>query len=500
MPSRYKLRLLSHLRHDSYTPRDIAALAEDLGIDEEDMPAFKREVYELLEDEAIVMDGQLRIDLPPIEEEVIGRIRLNPRGFAFVIPEDANAQGDLFIPAGSTLDAVTGDTVRAAVYHRRGRVQPGHSPFIGEVVEIIRRGRDHFTGTLVHRAGVWLIEPDGNILHGSVTVRDPSAKNARDGDKVVFELLTFPEGRMSGEAVITEVLGEAGEPDVETAAVIRAYGLPGEFPEEVLEQTREVTREFESYIQERLEREKRGEGPAFPEREDLRDSFICTIDPPDAKDFDDAISLEKKGDGYVLGVHIADVANFIPPGSPLDEEAKLRGNSVYLPRLVIPMLPELLSNGICSLQEAVPRFTKSVFITFDRDGYVQGARYSNAVIQSVKRMTYLEAQALIDGKPDEARKHARTDAPHTPRLIETVRMMNELARRIRKRREKKGMISLELPDVELIFDDQGRVVDVVPEDNAFTHTIIEMFMVEANEAVARLFDSLNIPIIRRLHP
>ncbi len=499
MPNRYKLRLLSHLKHDSYTPRPMKALAADLNIDSEDRKAFEAEVYELLEEGAVVMEGDMTIDLPPLEEEVVGVIRMNPRGFGFLRPDDANAHGDLFIPPGSTLDALSGDKVRAAVYHKKGRPHSDHSPFIGEVVEVIERGQHHFTGTLFKRGGSWFIEPDGKVLHEAILVRDPSSKNAKADDKVVFELLHAPEGNTVGEGVIVEVLGDAGEPDVETLAVIRAYGLGEEFDKEILQQARQVTRDFDERLEEALAREKRGE-EAFPDREDLRKAFICTIDPPDAKDYDDAISIQRVKDGFELGVHIADVATFIDPGSPLDEEAKLRGNSVYLPRLVIPMLPELLSNGICSLQEAVPRFAKSAFITYDADGHVRGARVANTVIQSVKRMTYLEAQALIDGKPEEARKHAKTDAPHTGKLTETVRLMNDLARRIRKRREAKGMISLDLPDAELVFNDEGRVIDVEPEDDAYTHTIIEMFMVEANEAVARLFDSMNVHIIRRLHP
>src|SRR5690606_33217080 len=175
----------------------------------------------------------------------------------------------------------------------------------------------------------------------------------------------------------------------------------------------------------------------------LRDSFIITIDPPDARDFDDALSLERTdGKGFKLGVHIADVSHFVTPGSPLDVEAKARGNSVYLPRLVIPMLPELLSNGVCSLQEGVPRYCKSAFIAYDANGGVTGRGFSSSVIQSAKRLTYLEAQALIDGDIEEAKKHAKTEPNYSEQLLQTLRDFNHLSKLVYKRRRAAGMIHL----------------------------------------------------------
>ncbi|MBL8745284.1 MAG: RNB domain-containing ribonuclease, partial [Phycisphaerae bacterium] len=211
-------------------------------------------------------------------------------------------------------------------------------------------------------------------------------------------------------------------------------------------------------------------------------------------------AAEHRGAQWRLGIHIADVSHFIAAGSPLDEEAKDRGNSCYLPRLVIPMLPEVLSNGICSLQEGVPRYVKSAYIDYDSEGRVKGAHFRAGLIKSAKRLTYLEAQALIDGKPEEAKAHAKTEPRYTDELIKTLKQMDHLSRTIRDRRRKQGMIHLELPDVELVYDENGRVIDAVPEDDAYTHTLIEMFMVEANEAVARLFEDLGVPLLRRTHP
>ncbi|TVQ33125.1 MAG: VacB/RNase II family 3'-5' exoribonuclease [Phycisphaeraceae bacterium] len=495
MPERFKARILQHLSHEKYTPSLTAQLAEDLGVDEADMDEFQTAVAQLADAGQVLVSEADRIALPPLGDELVGVFRRNPRGFGFVIPQDPKAHGDLFIPPDSTLDGLTGDIVRAKVRRKRGR--PGGPKFehVGEIVEIIERKQSSFSGEVRKTGGQWLIFPDGKALTNPVIVRDPAAKNAHEGDKVVFELVVHPEGSTLGEGVIIKVLGAAGEPDVETQAVIEAYGLPGEFPEACIEQTREVTETFEEEVERIV-----ASGRVPEDREDLRDQLIITIDPPDAKDFDDALSIARTSGGWRLGVHIADVSTFIKQGTPLDEEATIRGNSCYLPRLVIPMLPELLSNGICSLQEGVPRYCKTAFIQYDDDGNVSGQGFASTLIKSAKRMTYLEAQALIDGDIKEARKHAKTEPHYTDEIIDALKMMNTLSQRIRDRRRKRGMIHLELPDVELIFDDTGRVIDAEPEDNAYTHTLIEMFMVEANEAVARLFEDLGVPLLRRVHP
>jgi ribonuclease R len=516
MPSRFKQRIIEHLAHDTYRPAEAGAIARDMRIDPGDRAEFEQTVEQLVEEGRLSVGGDLRLRLPSLsdadEMEVIGSFRLHPRGFGFIIPETKFREGDIFVPQGSTGGAMSRDRVRAKIVKgRRGggkgatdrkRGGGGGSPsdrseYIARIVEVIERGHEHFTGTLIRRGNQWLVEPDGRVLHEPLVIRDPHAKTpgkAKEGDKVVFEITQYPDDRFTGEGVITKVLGEAGRPDVETQAVIASHNLRVEFDESVLQEAREASRMFE------------GEqaGP-WEDREDLTGDewgFTFTIDPPDAKDFDDAISIahNKDADEWTLGVHIADVSHFVRSGGAMDEEAKARGNSVYLPRLVIPMLPEVLSNGVCSLQEGVNRFTKSVFITFDGKGKVLRQRVANTVIRSRKRLTYLEAQALIDGNESEARKHARTEANYTDELLHALRLSDRLAKILEQRRQRDGMIVLNLPEVELVFDEEGHVVDAVPEDNAYTHKLIEMFMVEANEALARLFEDLNVPILRRIHP
>ncbi len=493
MPLRFTRRILDHLAHEQYKPSSVKDTARELRVAPEDLDLYGEAVEKLQQDGRVEIDRSGLLRLPAYGEEIEGSFRLNARGFGFVMPDDPYRDGDLFIPKGKTRDALSGDRVRARVIHQtwRSKAKAGRSPYVGQIVEVLQRGRDSFVGVLFERGGSWFVEPQGRSLYEPVLIRDPHAKNAKAGDQVVIELLHYPDENYVPEGVIIRVLGEAGRPDVETEAVIVAHGLRTAFPQPALDQAAASAKQFEKELK-----------AAREEREDLTATFTLTIDPPDARDFDDAITIayDEPADQWTLGVHIADVAHFVRPGAGLDAEAQARGNSVYLPRLVIPMLPEVLSNGVCSLQEGVPRFAKSAFITLDHRGKVLFQRLASTVISSNKRLTYLEAQALIDGDQATARKHSRTEPKYTDQLVETLRLCDRLARILRKRRHRDGMIVLDLPQVELVFDDDGHVIDAVPEDDAFTHTIIEMFMVEANEAVARTFDSLEVPLLRRIHP
>ncbi len=484
-------RILKHIADRRYQPQRMRQLAQDLGVPEAGFEDFAGVLNELIGEGRVVLDADATVGLPPPGRVMIGTFRLNKRGFGFVVPESPTEHGDLFVPEGNTGSALTGDLIRATVIHVRNRAGRGRSPYIGRVTDILQRADKQYVGNLTKRGQVWVVEVDGRHLPDPIVIRDPHARDARQGDKVVIELIVYPTGSASAEGVILEVLGKQGEPDVETEAVIRAYGLRDRFEPEVIESARAAAQAFDD--------------KSIPDdREDLTGTFICTIDPPDARDYDDAISIEKfnppDGDAvYQLGVHIADVSTFVKLGSEMDSEAAGRGNSVYLPRRVLPMLPELLSNGVCSLQEGVNRLCKSAFIRYDGDGNVVGQRFASTVIKSCKRLTYLEAQALIDDDVRTARKHTKSTPKYGQPLIHALKLMDELARIIRARRLVKGMITLDLPSAELVFDDSGRVVDAVPEDDAYTHTIIEMFMVEANEAAARLFDGLGVAMLRRIH-
>lgn len=469
-------RILRHLGRKDYRPQRPRKLARAMGLEEEEYGSFRAAVKELMRAGRVVLGGGNNLMLPAAGTgTIIGSFRGHQRGFGFVVPASPTEHGDLFIPPGASLGAITGDTVAARIT-RRGK--GGDDARIeGEVLEIISRGQSRFVGELVREGREWFMIPDGHLLYGPVRVGDVTATRARPGDQVVVELSEFPAHDRPARGVIVEVLGRRGDPGIDTLSIVRQYHFRDEFPEEVLEDARRVIREYD--LDEELGR-----------RRDLRDEVILTIDPDEAKDFDDAISIRRLPHGYELGVHIADVSAFVQAGRPLDREASLRGNSIYLPRHVIPMLPEVLSNGLCSLQEGEPRLTKSVFIEYDAKGNRKSTRFESTVIQSYKRLTYREATKVLEGGK----------SGYDSEVVELLGRMEHLARVIQKRRLAAGMIVLDIPEVELVLDDEGEVTGVEPADTSFSHTIIEMFMVEANEAVAELMTRLGVPHLRRIHP
>ncbi len=505
-------RILSHLNRGKYRPQKPRQIARSIGVNgDETYPLFRNALRLLLEEGKVAIGPRKTIVLPTEQpaktqsadiqpataspakslgrDMVIGPYRQTRRGFGFVMPTHPAGHEDVFISLEDNGGAITGDIVRAKITGRYFR--EGRKMFEGRIVGIEKRSKTLFVGTLVKQHGEWIVLPDGNDFTQPILMPDAAGRHIKPGTKVGVELTQFPEGDRRAVGVITEVLGKAGEKDVDLRSVIIQYNLRVEFPEEVKQQAREALQRFNDTLDE----ERRS-------RLDLSDELIITIDPDDAKDFDDAISLRRlKNGNWQLGVHIADVAFFVKPGTPLDEEAKERGNSTYFPGYVIPMLPEVLSNGVCSLQEGVPRLTKSVFIELDADARPVGTKVANSIISSTKRLRYQEAQAILDGAqtiphPDGP----RTRKDYSKEVLDLLADMDTLARRIQKRRHDAGQLVLGLPEVDLVLDEEGKVIGAVPEDESYTHTIIEMFMVEANEAVARLLNGLDVPFLRRTHP
>lgn len=471
----YKGKILKLLKHADYEPVKVGQLAKALGVGPEDYEEFKRALDELHHAGHVVIGEGSLVGLPCLSGRITGTFRANPRGFGFVTPLEPAVHADLFIPPGDTLEAMTGDVVAAKVVEKSKR--GSQMRYSGRVIEILERGHNRFVGTLLRKPEGWIVQPDGSGFVESVTVDDVTAKSAKDKDKVVVEILSYPTEKYLARGVIVEALGRAGRYESEISSIIHQFHLPDEFNDSCIFQAHQAATEFD---------------PADSEgRDDITGKVIVTIDPPDAKDFDDAISLEKDKQGnWVLGIHIADVTYFVPPATPLDKESKERGNSVYLPGKVLPMLPEMLSNGVCSLQPDQPRFVKSAYIIYDDQGKILARRYSNGVIRSTQRLTYQQVDRFLKG-------HTKGIKPEVAPLLKD---METLARIIEKRRDKAGMLHLDLPETEIILDESGRVADAQPADASYPHTIIEMFMVEANEAVATLLDRHNIPFMRRIHP
>src|SRR3954469_23432067 len=485
-------KIMSYLQSPSGRPLRPRKLARELDVREEEYGSFRNALRDLMRQGRVVLGGGGSVVLTTQKQgsgAIVGVYRHNRKGFGFVEPRDPTGHEDLYIPAGENSGAINGDVVSAKITNSR-RGEEGKTLYEGRVIEILERTQKKFVGSLVKQHGQWLVLADGKTFTQPILAPDAASRHVKPGTKVVIEMTTYPgEDGQEAAGVITEILGKAGEKDVDLRSVIVQYNLPAEFPREVQDQARAAIDKF-------------NQARHWPGRLDLSDEVICTIDPDDAKDYDDAISLKQLDDGeWELGVHIADVSYFVQKGTPLDLEAEARGNSCYFPGHVIPMLPEILSNGVCSLQEAVPRLCKSAFITFDEDAKPIRTRFANTVINSSKRLRYREAQAIIDKSqtiphPEGSRRLA--DYPQE--VVELLDQMNALAKRIQRRRLEEGQIVLELPEVELVLNEEGKVVGTEKEDTSFTHTLIEMFMVEANEAVARLFDSMNLPFMRRIHP
>ncbi|NOX58205.1 MAG: ribonuclease R [Planctomycetes bacterium] len=469
-------QIMRFIGSTDYRPKKLRALARSMGISEKEHGSFHFAVNALMKTGRLVMGSDTVVTIPHPSGTIVGTFRLNPRGFGFVIPDNPDAHGDLFVPPGDTGSALTGDRVEAKVAKRGKR--GGKMLFEGRITEVLNRAQNHFVGELLHDFNRWFVRPDGNTFHGPVFVDDPGAKSALEGDQVVVEITRYPTPGKEARGVIIRVLGERGLPEVDTLSMIVQYQLPEGFEPDVLKAASDVSSAYDPAA------DAKG-------REDLSKETIITIDPDDARDFDDAISIKTlpKG-GMELGVHIADVSHFVQPGSTLDTEARSRTTSVYFPKHVIPMLPEVLSNGVCSLQERVPRFAKSVFISYDKHGKMQNRRYANTVIQSAKRLTYKQASAALDGKPGRLSK----------KVVALLGQMERLAKSIRRRRIRDGMLVLDLPEVDLVYDEKNNVTGVIPTDTSFSHTLIEMFMIEANEAVGRLFTEIGVPHLRRIHP
>ena len=416
------------------------------------------------------------------KNEVVGKFRRAAAGFGFVrpagLPAGSDRSNDVFIPQKSAQDAASGDLVRVRLSRSHARSKGGEQRRAGEIVEILERDTHQFVGVYRERGGDAFVDIDGKTFGEPIPVGDPGAKNAQAGDKVVVEMVRFPSPRHPGEAVVTEVLGQRGSPGVDTLSILREFGLEEKFPDEVMQGAREEADKFDESLGKRL---------------DLTGETIITIDPVDARDFDDAISLSRMPNGHwKLGVHIADVSHFVKVKSPLDREAKERATSVYLPDKVIPMLPEVISNNLASLQPNKVRYTETVFIEFNAEGTPISSEWHKSAIKSSRRFTYEEVDEYLADREAWRSKL-------TPQVHQLVGDMHELAMVLRKRRLKAGAVELTLPEVKIDLDRGGQVVGAHLLVNTESHQVIEEFMLAANEAVARILTDKEVPFLRRIH-
>ncbi len=463
-----------------YKPAKPKLLAKILGIPEDQLQPFKKVVKKLVKRGSLSYGPRHLIEKPGKVDRnrITGLFRRKAGGFGFVTPA-GTARGergeDIFVPAKHARDAANGDTVLVRLSKKPGR---GGQP-AGEIIEIIERETHQFVGSYFESAGFAYVQVDGTVFNQPIFVGDPGAKNASVGDKVVFDMVRFPSHIHEGEGVITKVLGAGGAPGVDTEAIICEFNLPDAFPDAVLEDARLQADQFDESIGE--------------DRRDFTQDTVITIDPLDARDFDDAISLVRLENGHwQLGVHIADVSHFVPQGSVLDREAYNRATSVYLPDRVLPMLPEVISNSLASLQPDHVRYTKTAIIEFTEDGAPVATDLHCGAIRSARRFTYEEVDEYL-ASPAAWKKKL------TPEVHALVGRMHELAMILRKRRFTNGSLELSMREVKVDLDKHGRVVGAHRVENTVSHQIIEEFMLAANEAVARRLHEAETLFLRRVH-
>lgn len=471
-------QILRLLRAPKYRPLDSVELGKALGRKSGVRMNLNAVLRELEQAGEIARIRKNRYVLPSEADLVTGTLHVHQAGYAF-LPREKPGEQDLFISAENTGTAMHGDRVVARITRDEpyARARSGQGRAEGRVIRVLERAHDSLVGTLEQSKNFFYVVPDDpRIVHNvyvQVPPQPPLPKTPNRGDKVVVRLEPWESRHVNPEGQIVEVLGPATAPGVDMLSIIRKYHLPTEFPGDVVAEAHEIP----ETVSERM----------FEGREDLRDQFIVTIDPDDARDFDDAINVERvPGGGWRLGVHIADVAAYVKPGGALDREAYKRGNSVYLPDRVIPMLPERLSNGVCSLHPGVNRLTHSVFIEFTKQGRTKSCRFARTIIRSARRLTYREAYALLKAQPNDE-------------LSERLHVAWELASLLRKNRFQQGSLDLDFPEVKVRLDDQGRPVQLERIENDESHQLVEEFMLAANEAVARELKNRSIPVIYRVH-
>lgn len=459
-----------------YKPMDERELLEAAGIERKRAGEFLS-ALDALESEGVVYKTKKnRYVLPEKVGLEAGRLVRSRKSFGFVIPfKDEKKRGDIFIPASAMMGAMNGDTVMVAV--TSAEVKNGAGSREGEVKKILSRNSYKFAGIF-----------EGSRKYGFVTETGAgedffiSAENtgkAKNGDRVVIKVTKWPEKGRRAEGKVVEILGGKGNSEAMLQALVYQHGLRQEFPDKVLNAAENITEEI---------REEDLWG-----RKDLRDKITVTIDGASAKDLDDAVSVEKKENGnYVLGVHIADVSHFVKKGSPIDKEALKRGTSVYYIDKVIPMLPEKLSNGVCSLNPGVPRLTLSCEMEINPKGEVVSHSVFESIIKTTERLVYTDISDILENDDEELKKRYS-------HILSQLYMMEELAGILRKKRMNSGSIDFDLDEAFIEVDSEGTVLNIRPAERRTANRIIEEFMLKANETVSEHFFWLDLPFVYRVH-
>ena len=438
-----------------YNPKQLTARME---LPSSDIEKVQKALKSLVNIGQVEESEPERYKAAPQTQYIVGKMDFMASGAAYLVPDDKERyKDDIYIPITAVGKSIHGDTVRVYVFNRKSGRRPE-----GEVVEIISRAKTHFVGRLDISDNFGFVVPDNNRININFYIPKEGFGDAKDGDKVVVEIAQWPDKANNPVGRITDVLGRPGEHDVEIHAILAEYGLPYKFPSEIEKEASELPIEISEQ--------------EIAKRRDMRSSTTFTIDPADAKDFDDALSLDVLENGnYQIGIHIADVSHYVVEGTKLDGEAYERGTSVYLVDRVVPMLPEILCNNVCSLRPNEDKLTFSAVFEMDKDGHVLNEWFGRTVIHSNRRFAYEEAQEIIEGKDDVLKNEILT--------------LDTLAKILRKERMKNGAISFDKEEVKFTLDDNNEPIGVYFKVSKDANKLIEEFMLLANRRVATFVGS-----------
>ena len=460
-------RILTLLKKKIRRPMKISELSKHLGVTDAEHREFRNRIKEMSTQGTLVKIRGGRYGLPDEMNLITGKLHGHPNGFGFVIPDKHHDTNDVFIHRKSMNEAMHQDHVLVRVESEK---EPGRPE--GRVIRILQRNTVNIVGVYetFGRDG-WVIPTETKYFH-DVFIPGKNRKDAKNGQIVDVRIETYPTRHQPPVGKIMEVLGKSNDPEVEVLSILRKFGVRQGFSPKILKEAKMMAKEN------RLD-----------DRKDLTELLTFTIDGKKAKDFDDAVSLEPLGDGYRLGVHIADVSHFITENSHLDEEAFERGTSIYYADGVIPMLPEILSNEACSLKPKEIRLTLSVFIDFDRQGNSLATQIYKSFIKSRRRFTYTEVAGLL-----KKGSNKENDYP----FLQTLTDMYHLSQTLRKRRFKNGSVDFHVPEPDIQIED-GKVKQIEIVEHNAAHQVIEEFMLAANQAVALNLYEKDIPCIHRIH-
>jgi len=461
-----KEAILNFLKAKTSRPVSLREIATALKIPKRESRTLKRELKSLIQSGDIF---RTRYGLYGVAEKMnltTGYFEAHRDGYGFVVPERPGER-DLFIPPRKTSGAMSGDRVTVRIDSPAKRE--------GTIIKILDREQKKIIGTLNRDGNMFYVKPKSRKIPFGILISPGNRSGAKEGDSVVAELTSYPTAIKPPEGKVTKILPDIVEPVHEIDMIIEEYSLSRKFPSPVLSEVKELSGEM-----------------SLRKRVDCRKLLTVTIDGETAKDFDDAISIRKSDDGFVLLVHIADVGHYIPWNSAIDLEARRRGTSVYFPGSVIPMLPERLSNDLCSLVPQQDRPTFTVEMHIDRRGHIIKKDFYPSVIHSHERMTYTSVKKiLVDNEREERNRYAY--------LIESFETMEELCEALRSQRMKRGSLDFDLPEPEVLLDIQGKPEAIIKAERNLAHMIIEEFMIAANEAVASHLESMGVPSIYRIH-